>query len=87
MSFLISCPHCGPRSVNEFRFGGEYQRRPGPDAAADNWVAYLYLRSNPMGPQREWWYHQMGCRTWFLATRDLRSNEISQTVLPGADTA
>ena len=84
MSFLVKCPHCGRRSVNEFRFGGEYQRRPLADAPVEDWVHYLYLRSNEMGPQREWWYHQMGCRSWFLATRDLRNNEMTETALPGA---
>ena len=24
MSFLLSCPHCGPRDVNEFRFQREW---------------------------------------------------------------
>ena len=26
MSFLIPCPHCGNRSVYEFRFGGEVKK-------------------------------------------------------------
>ncbi len=28
MSFLIPCPHCGNRSVYEFRFGGEVKAAP-----------------------------------------------------------
>ena len=30
MSFLLRCPHCGERSVYEFRFGGESRKRPAP---------------------------------------------------------
>jgi sarcosine oxidase delta subunit len=29
VSFVLSCPHCGLRDVNEFRFQGEVTRRPG----------------------------------------------------------
>ncbi len=76
MSFLVPCPHCGPRDVYEFRFGGEAQRRPVPDAPLDAWVHYVYLRTNEAGPQTEWWYHRLGCRTWFRARRDTRTNTI-----------
>jgi sarcosine oxidase subunit delta len=84
MSFLLSCPHCGPRDVYEFRFGGEYQKRPAADASRDVWVNYLYLRSNEAGVQREWWYHRLGCGLWFLASRDTRTNTVLETVLPVA---
>ena len=30
MSFLLRCPHCGNRSVYEFRFGGEVKGAPPP---------------------------------------------------------
>ncbi|MBI4500433.1 MAG: sarcosine oxidase subunit delta [Gemmatimonadetes bacterium] len=82
MSFLLSCPNCGPRDVYEFRFGGEFQRRPEPTASQDAWVDYLYLRANEAGPQREWWYHRMGCKAWFLAVRDTRTNTVLQTFRP-----
>ena len=26
--------------------------------------------------QREWWYHRSGCRAWFIAERDTRTNEV-----------
>jgi len=82
MSFLLPCPHCGPRDVYEFRFGGEYQPRPEPDVAADRWTAYLYLRKNQAAVQQEWWYHRMGCQTWFVARRDTRNNTVIETTLP-----
>ena len=28
MSFLLSCPNCGPRDVNEFAYAGEVTSRP-----------------------------------------------------------
>ncbi len=31
MTFLITCPNCGPREALEFAFGGETTRRAGPD--------------------------------------------------------
>ena len=30
MSFLLTCPLCGPRDVYEYRYGGEVQQRPAP---------------------------------------------------------
>ena len=86
MSFLLRCPHCGPRDVYEFRFGGEHQQRPTPGAPRDAWVSYLYLRANEAGLQREWWYHRLGCGLWFLALRDTRTNTVQETALPPAAT-
>ena len=86
MSFLLGCPHCGPRDVYEFRYGGEYQKRPAADAPRDAWVGYLYLRSNEAGVQREWWYHRLGCGLWFLAWRDTRSNTVQETALSAPTT-
>ena len=82
MSFLLPCPQCGPRDVYEFRWGGARSRRPAPDSPREAWVAYLYLRENPAGRLQEWWYHRMGCRRWFLAVRDTRSNEVAHTFWP-----
>lgn len=85
MSFLIPCPHCGPRDVGEFRFGGEKIPRPAqPDAlSAAAWARYVYDRRNVAGPQTEWWYHRGGCRQWILAARDTRTNAVEKTWLPG----
>lgn len=76
MSFLLECPHCGPRSVYEFRYGGEVRPRPSGEVTMHGWQHYLYMRANVAGPQREWWYHRAGCRRWFQATRDTRTNAV-----------
>jgi len=82
MSFLLSCPHCGPRPVDEFRFQGEVTRRPGADASLRELTDYVYFRDNVAGVQREWWYHRTGCKVWFVAERDTRTNEVLRTEIP-----
>lgn len=82
MAFLVACPNCGERNVYEFRFGGEVTTRPSPDASEDEWSDYFYARRNIAGVQREWWYHKLGCRKWFLADRDTVTNEVSRTAWP-----
>ena len=84
MSFLLPCPNCGLRDVYEFRFGGEYQKRPQPDDSEQLWAAYLYFRENNAGLQKEWWYHRSGCRAWFLAVRDTRNNTVVEVIRPEA---
>jgi sarcosine oxidase delta subunit len=64
MAFLLSCPNCGPRDVQEFRYGGQIVLRPG---------------ANLREVQRERWYHRLGCRRWLLAERDVRTNEVIRT--------
>jgi sarcosine oxidase subunit delta len=71
MSFLLTCPNCGPREVYEFRYGGEIL----PASAATTSTA----GSNLPGPQRERWYHRFGCRCWLFAERDVRTNEVLRT--------
>ncbi len=83
MAFLLACPNCGERSVDEFRFGGEVMARPAPDASNEAWAGYFYARRNVAGVQREWWYHKFGCRKWFEALRDTVTNEVRQTSWPG----
>jgi heterotetrameric sarcosine oxidase delta subunit len=82
MSFLLPCPNCGPRDVNEFRYQGEVTRRPAGDASLRQLAEYVYFRDNVAGVQREWWYHRVGCGLWFLAERDTRTNEVLRTELP-----
>jgi len=82
MSFLLPCPHCGPRDVNEFRYQGEVTRRPPPGPTLRELSDYVYFRDNVAGVQREWWYHRVGCGTWFVAERDTRTNEILHTEIP-----
>ncbi len=82
MTFLIPCPECGPREALEFSYGGEVTRRAGPEASEHELASYLFFRSNVNGWQTEWWVHQSGCRTWFLAERHTTTNEIRATYLP-----
>jgi sarcosine oxidase subunit delta len=82
MSFLLRCPHCGNRSVYEFRFGGEATRRPPAGASDEAWLNYTYNRVNEAGVQTEWWYHRRGCRQWIKAIRNTRTNEVLETFYP-----
>lgn len=84
MGFLVACPGCGGRDQGEFRHGGEKSDRPSPDAPKEAWARYLYGRHNVAGPQVEWWYHRLGCRRWFLAERDTRTNAVARTWWPEA---
>jgi heterotetrameric sarcosine oxidase delta subunit len=82
VSFLLTCPNCGTREVTDFGFGGEVSRRPRERPTLRELGAYNYFRRNVAGVQREWWYHRSGCREWFLAERDTRTNEVHWTALP-----
>ena len=82
MSFLLPCPTCGPRDVEEFRCAGEVTRRPKQKPSLRELTTYIYFRDNVAGVQREWWFHRSGCGEWFLAERDTRTNQVLLTELP-----
>lgn len=82
MSFLLECPNCGLREVAEFTFGGEVHPRPAAAPTARELHAYVYFRRNAAGPQVEWWRHRSGCRAWFLARRDTRTNAVEWAARP-----
>ena len=86
---LIKCPNCGPRNVQEFRYGGEYNPRPSEPLAVepDEWTDYVYMRANAQGKQKEWWYHRAGCQLWFLAERHTKSNVIESTYTWGQESS
>jgi methylglutamate dehydrogenase subunit B len=79
VSFLLPCPNCGPRPVEEFTCAGEVTSRPRASPSQRELTSYLYFRRNVAGVQREWWYHGLGCETWFQADRDTRTNEVLKT--------
>jgi len=79
MSFLLECPNCGPRDVNEFSCAGEVTVRPKSSPSLRELTSYIYFRRNVAGVQREWWYHRQGCEIWFQAERDTRTNEVLHT--------
>ena len=75
----ISCPYCGVRDQVEFRSGGEAAvRRPALPATVSDaqWADYLFYRANPRGPQMERWFHEYGCRQWFLLQRDTLTHAV-----------
>jgi sarcosine oxidase subunit delta len=79
VSFVLTCPNCGPREVADFGFGGEVRTSPGPGASLRDLGGYNYFRRNVAGVQREWWFHRSGCREWFLAERDTRTDTVLRT--------
>jgi heterotetrameric sarcosine oxidase delta subunit len=83
----IPCPYCGERDAHEFTYLGDagLRARPAPDASAEAWHAYVYLRANPAGPQRELWYHGSGCRSWLEVTRDTVSHAVLAVKLAGGN--
>ena len=82
MSFLLTCPNCGVREVTDFGYGGEVTARPSSRPERRELNAYNYFRRNVAGVQREWWFHRSGCRDWFLAELDTRTNVVEWTALP-----
>jgi heterotetrameric sarcosine oxidase delta subunit len=87
MSFVLSCPNCGPREVTDFGFGGELSARPKSAPSFRELNRYVYFRANVAGSQREWWVHRSGCGQWFLAERDTRTNDVAWTARPGEEPA
>jgi len=77
MGFLLTCPHCGPRDYTEFSFEGEL--RPDPYETPLTGMT-LWARENVAGTQDERWFHDLGCRRWFIVNRDTRTNEIDADV-------
>jgi heterotetrameric sarcosine oxidase delta subunit len=80
MSFVLTCPHCGVREVADFAFGGEVSSRP-QEPSFRELCEYNYFRRNVAGVQREWWYHRSGCRAWFQAERDTRTNHVLRVAI------
>lgn len=79
----IPCPHCGPRTHEEFTYYGDATvRRPSstdPNAEAA-FYDYVYTRDNPFGLHRELWFHQGGCHEWLVVERDTRNHDIKGAV-------
>jgi heterotetrameric sarcosine oxidase delta subunit len=82
VTFLITCPNCGPREALEFSFGGEVTPPAEPGATGRELAAAWYVRRNMDGWQTEWWVHRGGCRAWILVERHTRTNEVRRTCLP-----
>lgn len=78
----INCPLCGDRDRREFYYYGaaDYLNRP-ESADAEIWDDYLHLRDNPAGETRDLWYHDMGCSSWLVITRNTVTHAISDVSL------
>ena len=82
---LIPCPHCGPRDVTEFTYGGDARvRRPARPASLtdEQWAAYVYMRDNPRGEHNELWQHSSGCRRWIEVRRNTYTHDVISSGLP-----
>jgi len=79
----IPCPLCGPRDRREFTYYGadDFLHRPAPDAPPEAWDNHLHLRDNPAGITRDLWYHETGCGSWLLITRNTITHEIQSAEL------
>lgn len=77
----LTCPLCGTRDRREFYYYGaaDYLDRPSADAAAEAWDSYLHLRDNPAGVTRDLWYHEAGCGSWLVVTRNTVTHEVLDT--------
>ncbi len=74
----IPCPICGDRDRREFYYVGDAVAvdRPAPDAGVAAWDDYVHLRDNPAGNTRDLWYHEGGCGSWLVVTRNTVTHEV-----------
>ena len=74
----IPCPICGERDRREFYYVGDAKiiNRPSPDASEDLWNDYLHNRENPAGVTKDLWYHESGCNSWLIVTRNTVTHEV-----------
>jgi heterotetrameric sarcosine oxidase delta subunit len=74
---IVFCPNCGPRPVEEFRFGGEL---PSPPESITHPVErdfdQVWMFNNVAGVHTERWYHDAGCHRWTTVRRDTRVDRI-----------
>lgn len=75
----LPCPYCGERDHSEFVYRGDATvKRPDPAAKGSRkaFLEYVYLRDNPAGWHREYWYHESGCRLWIVVERNTATHEV-----------
>lgn len=75
----LTCPLCGERDRREFYYYGaaDYLNRPEAGAEPAAWDNYLHLRDNPAGVTRDLWYHETGCGSWLVVTRNTVTHEVT----------
>jgi heterotetrameric sarcosine oxidase delta subunit len=74
----IPCPLCGSRDRREFYYMGteDYLTRSDDQASVEALDNQLFLRDNPAGPVRDLWYHETGCGSWMVVSRNTITHEI-----------
>ena len=79
----IPCPICGSRDRREFYYYGteDYLNRPTDQGSVDDLDNHLFLRDNPAGITRDVWYHEMGCTSWLIVTRNTITHEVLGSAL------
>ena len=79
----IPCPTCGDRDRREFYYVGDAQiiNRPSPEESENIWDDYLHNRDNPAGVIKDLWYHENGCNSWLVVTRNTTTHEVQHTEL------
>ena len=79
----ILCPNCGERDIREFYYRGSAQdlQRPSLEDSLYDWHEFLHLRDNTAGEIRDLWYHEKGCNSWLVVTRNTVTHEIIKTEL------
>lgn len=76
MSLLLSCPHCGPRPLEEWVHG---EILDVPASITDPEARDLdraFFHTNTEGPVDEAWFHLYGCRRWVRVRRDTASDRF-----------
>jgi heterotetrameric sarcosine oxidase delta subunit len=71
----VTCPNCGHRPAEEFRYGSVFPVTPDhiTDPELRN-VDYAWMTDNIDGETLERWFHEAGCRRWFTAKRNTRTD-------------
>ena len=75
----IDCPFCGPRNESEFVNGGPVRPMRPEDLSgyADaEWIDYLTVPVNPIGPVKENWWHLRGCGQWITIERNTATHDL-----------
>jgi heterotetrameric sarcosine oxidase delta subunit len=72
----VTCPHCGARPYEEFRYGSVFPVTPDSITDTDaRQVDQAWMQDNIDGLTAERWFHEAGCRRWFTARRNTRTDE------------
>ena len=83
----IICPNCGQRDIREFYYRGSENDldRPKLEDSLSNWHAFLHLRDNVAGEIRDLWYHEKGCNSWLIVTRNTITHDVIRTELVNSE--